>query len=199
MEGSRARPPALRVRYSRASSMARKTAEENRPAGPREGSPGVAAGGRASRIERWLALPLATGLGAGFSPIAPGTAGTIFPALPLAWLLQGIGLWAVLLSAGALFLAGWWAAGASERIFEHRDPQAVVIDEVVGFLLTVAGLPPRWQVLLSGFLIFRVVDVVKPWPAGLIDRRVPGGLGIMLDDVAAALYARAALALLFGG
>jgi len=147
------------------------------------------------KTRNWPALLLGTGLGVGFFPVAPGTAATLLPAVPLAWWLGEKGLGAALLGAGVLFLTGWWASAVCERSFQRRDPPQVVIDEVVGFLVAVAGLDPRWPVLLAGFFLFRAADILKPWPARLIDRRVPGGLGIMLDDLVAGLYARAALEL----
>ena len=144
-------------------------------------------------MKRTIALAIATGLGAGYFPIAPGTAGSIFPGLALAWALAAVAPWAGLAAAGPLFLAGWWAAGRSEAIFGGKDPGRVVIDEVVGMLIATALAAPRPEALLGGLVLFRIFDIWKPWPVRLADRRIPGGLGIMVDDVLAGIYARAAL------
>ena len=144
----------------------------------------------ASRPLRWLAVSVSSALGVGFFPLAPGTAGTLIPGVPLAWLVSGRGPSSALVLVALLFAVGCWAAGVYERIFRKRDPSVVVLDEVVGFLITMVGLPRDWHLFLIGFLVFRGLDILKPWPAGLVDRRVPGGLGIMLDDVVAGLYAR---------
>ena len=144
-------------------------------------------------IGRRIAVVIGTGLGAGYAPVAPGTVGTLFPGLPLAWWLAGEGLWVLLASGAILFAAGVWAAGKCEEVFARRDPPRVVIDEVLGLLTALAGVDPTWQALLGAFLLFRTFDILKPWPVGLIDRRVPGGLGVVLDDVVAGLYSRALL------
>ncbi len=152
-----------------------------------------APGARRQALRAYLALAVGTGLGAGLFPKAPGTAGSLFPGLALGWALGEVPPWAGLAAAFLLFFAGWWAASSCERLLGTDDPPRVVIDEVVGMLISMAGREPRWQVLVGAFLLFRVADVWKPWPVRLIDRKVRGGLGIMADDVAAALYARAAL------
>ncbi len=139
-----------------------------------------------------LALLLGTALGVGLFPFAPGTAGTLVVGLPLAWALGSIAPWAVVAGAGLLFAAGLWTGGACERIFRRRDPSPVVLDEVVGMLITVVGLAPSWGGYLAGFVLFRIADILKPWPARRAER-LPGGPGILLDDVVAGLYARAAL------
>jgi len=139
-----------------------------------------------------LGVLVGTFLGAGFFPVAPGTAGTL-GGIPLAWLSGMAWPWLGLVLALLLFFPGWWAAGVCERRFGRKDPPAVVIDEVVGLLVALAGIAPGWLELLLGFTLFRLFDILKPWPVRLVDRKVPGGLGIMLDDVIAGLFARAAL------
>ncbi len=148
---------------------------------------------RPAAVQRFIAVPLATGLGSGFSRWAPGTVGTVFPGLPLAWGLAALSPWAGLAAAFPLFLCGWWAAGVCEKVYTRKDPQVVVIDEVVGLLLASAYLPPEWPYQFGAFAAFRLFDILKPWPARTIDRRCPGGLGVMLDDVVAGLYARLAV------
>ena len=146
------------------------------------------------RFSGRFALFLASGLGAGYIPWAPGTAGTLLVGVPLGFALTRTGLaWAPPVAAAFLFLVGVWAARACERIYGRKDPQMVVLDEVVGFLIALPGGAPRWGELLAAFILFRAFDIFKPWPAGLIDRRLRGGTGVMLDDVVAGLYARLVL------
>ena len=98
-----------------------------------------------------------------------------------------------LAACAALFLIGIWAADEYMEAVKVHDPPAIVIDEVVGQWLTLALLPLDPLIYALGFLLFRVLDVVKPWPANFIDRAVTGGFGVMLDDVVAAVYAGGAL------
>jgi phosphatidylglycerophosphatase A len=163
---------------------------ENPGAG--EGS-GIEARGATPRGgRRILAIVLGTGFGAGFFPAAPGTAGTLLVGLPLAWALGSLAPWAGIVGAGVLFVAGLRVGGDCERILGRPDPPQVVLDEVAGMLVAVLWLAPSWRTLLAGFVLFRLFDIWKPWPASRAER-LRGGLGIMLDDVVAGLYARAAL------
>jgi phosphatidylglycerophosphatase A len=130
-----------------------------------------------------LARLLASWFGAGFLPTAPGTWGSA-AALPLAALL----FWA----GGSLLLG---LAALAVRDDADQDPAWIVIDEVVGQWLTLLLIPPGWLGYGLGFALFRLFDIKKPWPVDEIDRRVKGGLGIMLDDVLAGLYALAFLTL----
>jgi len=137
---------------------------------------------------------LACGLGAGLTPRAPGTAGTVV-AIPFALLLWNLAPpwpWLVL---GALFLLGVHVCGAASRGLGVHDHPAIVLDEMVGYWLSVACVPLTWPWLLAAFVLFRLFDIFKPWPIRALDRKVSGGFGIMLDDVFAALYAMALLAL----
>ena len=136
---------------------------------------------------------LAFGLGAGLSRYAPGTVGTVV-AVPFAWLLMQMPpalYWAAL---AALFLLGVWLCGAASRMLGRHDPGNIVWDEMVGYWLTVALLPMTWGWWLAGFVAFRFFDILKPWPIRRLERVVGGGLGIMLDDVLAAVYAMLILA-----
>lgn len=132
---------------------------------------------------------LATWFGSGLLPKAPGTWGSL-AALPFAWIIQyysgAIGLSVATI---IVFAIGWWAAHVFEEKAGVKDPGAVVIDEVAGqwMVLIPAGLDPL--LYLIGFGLFRLVDIFKPWPACWFDQNVHGGLGIMLDDVVAAIYA----------
>jgi len=148
-----------------------------------------------------VAIFLATGAGAGYGPIAPGTWGSalgVVLALPLA--AGGAGLYAASLTS--LLAVGIWAADEAERAFGREDDGRIVIDEVVGQLLTLTPLlgdpaslhSPFW--LVTGFVTFRVFDVWKPGPARWAERRFSGGTGVMLDDVVAGVFAALVLAAL---
>ena len=138
---------------------------------------------------------VATFFGSGLSPIAPGTVGSL-AALPLAYFLLSVPLGQAMLVIGALFFMGIWASNAMEAALEQHDASLIVIDEVVGQCLVVAlldvflrGAVDTTQLLLLSFMGFRLFDIIKPWPVGWVDNKVDGGLGVMLDDVVAALLA----------
>ena len=142
------------------------------------------------------AVLIATWFGAGFLPIASGTWGSL-AALPFAWLIAAqFGPVGLIVAAAAAFVVGWWAAAVVAKAGGVSDPSAVVIDEVAAQWLVLAAAPIHLLAYAAGFLLFRIADIVKPWPANWADREVHGGLGIMLDDLFAALYAGAALLLL---
>ena len=131
---------------------------------------------------------IATGAGSGYLPVAPGTWGSAVGVL--LWLaVSRLALPAYLAVLGALFLIGVFSAGAAEKIVDRGDPGLVVIDEIVGQLIVLTAAPHHPVAVLAGFVLFRLFDILKPFPVGWIDRHLHGGLGIMLDDVAAALYA----------
>ncbi len=128
----------------------------------------------------------------GFFPIAPGTAGSL-AALALFAFIRWIGVPAIELSAiVAVFAIGVWAASGTEAALSRKDPGVVVIDEVLGMLMTLALLPLSLTGIALGFLLFRVLDVIKPYPAARLEH-LHGGLGIMADDAMAGLYAHLAL------
>ena len=184
---------------------------EERGGAPREGPqdsearvgsrPAFAADSAAGRPQGGAAIWIATSAGAGYFPLAPGTAGS---AVGLA-LVAGLGgapfapPWfsvALLLLAGFLFGLGVWAAGKAEKFFGRADPGQVVIDEVVGQIITFLGQPrASWKLLIAGFVLFRVFDIVKPFPARRAER-LPAGWGIMVDDVVAGVYSLAGVMLL---
>jgi phosphatidylglycerophosphatase A len=138
-----------------------------------------------------VTVAIATALGVGFAPLAPGTVASGITALVL-WVVpfSRPGLWTVLV---VVLAAGTWAAHHAERVLGGKDPGAIVVDEVAGMILSVVVFPLTPAVLVAGFLLFRVFDVVKPPPAGA-SQRLPGGVGVMIDDVIAGLYALAVLA-----
>jgi phosphatidylglycerophosphatase A len=135
-----------------------------------------------------LALLIATAGGAGLFPIAPGTAGSLAGLVVFA-AARATGSRAVeLMVMAVVAVLGVWAAHVAERHYGRRDPGAVVVDEVLGMLVTLALLPVGWGGVLVGFLAFRVFDIAKPWPARALES-LPGGWGVMADDAAAGLYA----------
>lgn len=132
---------------------------------------------------------LATGLGAGLLPKAPGSWGSL-AALPLAWgLRSAFGRGGLAAAAGLAFGAGCWAAGRVARTSGRPDPGLIVIDEIMGQLLTLLPTPRDPLAYALAFGLFRAFDIAKPWPIGRLDRTVGGGFGIMLDDALAAAYA----------
>ena len=135
-----------------------------------------------------LLMFIATGAGSGYLPKAPGTWGTLVGLL-LWWPLAGLSLTAYLATVAVLFIVGVASAGAAEKILDRGDPGVVVIDEIVGVLIALAAVPLHPAAALAGFALFRLFDIAKPFPVGWVDRHLHGGLGIMLDDVAAGLYA----------
>ena len=135
-----------------------------------------------------LLMFIATGAGSGYLPKAPGTWGTLVGLL-LWWPLAGLSLTAYLATVAVLFIVGVASAGAAEKILDRGDPGVVVIDEIVGVLIALAAVPLHPVAALAGFALFRLFDIAKPVPVGWVDRHLHGGLGIMLDDVAAGLYA----------
>jgi phosphatidylglycerophosphatase A len=139
---------------------------------------------------------IATFFGVGKVPKAPGTFGTL-AAVPLALLL----MW-----AGPFYMMGFIlvftpiAIVASDLYQKHlqiEDPQQIVVDEVVGFLITMTWLPMTWQAVLAGFCLFRALDILKPFPIGYLDRKIPGGLGVMIDDMAAGIIASILLQIVY--
>jgi phosphatidylglycerophosphatase A len=142
-----------------------------------------------------LALLLSTFGYVGYFPIAPGTAGSA-AALPLFLVLRWAGQpWLEVAVIAALTAVGCWAGTVAARHYGREDPGYVVLDEVVGMLLTLLFVPVSWTGILAGFLLFRLFDIVKPPPARQLER-LHGGVGIMMDDVAAGLYGNIALRLL---
>ena len=135
-----------------------------------------------------LLMFIATGAGSGYLPKAPGTWGTLVGLL-LWWPLAGLSLTAYLATVAVLFIVGVASAGAAEKILDRGDPGVVVNDEIVGVLIALAAVPLHPAAALAGFALFRLFDIAKPFPVGWVDRHLHGGLGIMLDDVAAGLYA----------
>ena len=135
---------------------------------------------------------LALGFGSGLSPVMPGTMGTL-AAIPLYLLVQGLPLWAYLGLLVLGFVAGIKICEAATRAIGRHDHGAIVWDEIIGFGITMIAAPAGWGWIAAGFVLFRIFDIAKPWPIRWFDRRVHGGVGIMLDDVIAGLFALACL------
>ena len=136
---------------------------------------------------------IATWFGAGNLPIAPGTWGSAVAAI-MAWPIVSIwGLPGLIAATLMLALVGTWAAGVYCAHSPESDPGPVVVDEVVGQWITLLVIPPDLLFYVIGFFLFRIADIFKPWPASWADQKVPGGLGVMLDDVFAGIYAAAVL------
>ena len=140
-------------------------------------------------------LFLAFGFGSGLAKKAPGTLGTL-AAVPVYWLFAQTNIFVYSLLTVAVTITGIWICGiAAEKLGEH-DFGGIVWDEIAGYLITMWLVPFTWQAMVIGFLLFRVFDIIKPWPIKWVDQRVGGGFGIMLDDVLAGVLA-GILALLF--
>jgi len=137
---------------------------------------------------------LAFGFGSGLAPVAPGTFGTL-AALPLWWLLAQLPPAGYLMATLAAAVGGIWLCGRAARALGEHDHPGIVWDEVAGLLVTLAFIPPEWPWVVAGFLLFRLFDIVKPWPIRVLDQRVAGGIGIMADDLVAGALAAACLGL----
>ena len=146
--------------------------------------------GAPSRFDR-LVLLLATGFGLGYAPFAPGTFGSL-AGLPLAWGIHQLPEWAQVLAAGLAFAIGIPICSRAAHVIGLRDPGAVVFDEIAAFTVVFFGTPMNGATATLGFLLFRVFDVWKPWPARRLEQ-LPSGWGIMADDFAAAFYSAAVL------
>jgi phosphatidylglycerophosphatase A len=131
---------------------------------------------------------LATWGGSGYAPVASGTFGTL-AAIPFYLALAKLSLPLYLVTVTAFFFLACWVSGRAEIIFQQKDSGKIVIDEVVGYLVTMIAIPCEWRYILAGFLFFRFFDIVKPPPARWFDRELKNGYGVVLDDVAAGLYA----------
>ena len=134
----------------------------------------------------WLVL--ATGFGFGYAPVASGTFGTLV-GIPVVWLADRYLPPHLLLAAAAFVLAvGIKAADVAEAHYGKSDDGRIVIDEILGYMMTMYLVPVTWQSLVWAFFVFRFFDIVKIWPARNIDRHMKGGAGVMLDDLAAGVY-----------
>jgi len=143
-------------------------------------------------MRKKLGLFMATAGGFGYAPGIPGTAGTA-AALPIAYIIMNAPLPLQLAVLPVSYIVFAWAAGTAEEFFGEHDARQIVCDEVLGLWITLVGFAPETEQLALGFLLFRFFDIVKPFPARHIDKNVGGAHGVMLDDVAAGIYAHVAL------
>lgn len=164
---------------------------------PVHGSPEAA--GPAS-LTRRLVLFFASGGFVGYIPVASGTFGTLV-AFPLFWLYDPVRY-----ASPTLYLVGYalmvaaacWIAGRAEELVQEHDSHKIVIDEIVGYLGATLFLAPTWKHTLVAFFVFRALDVLKPFPAGWIDKHMRGGAGVVLDDVVSGLYSNLVTRLVAG-
>jgi phosphatidylglycerophosphatase A len=138
---------------------------------------------------------LAVGLGAGLLTRMPGTMGTL-ASVPAVVLMMHLPLAGQLLTIVLAFAFGCWVCDATARAIGVHDHPAIVWDELVGLMITCLAAPPSWPVVVAAFFIFRFFDILKPWPIRWLDKYVHGGIGIMIDDALAGLFAAALLQLL---
>ena len=146
---------------------------------------------RKSSLSGKTALALSTWFGSGLLPVAPGTFGAL-AAVPLVLVLNTIGMWYSALGLVIVTGIAIWASNLSRDLLGREDPPEVVIDEVAGFLVTMFLLPRSWLALGLGFILFRFFDIIKPYPVKRLEK-IQGGLGIVIDDLMAGLYANFAV------
>ncbi len=131
---------------------------------------------------------LAFGFGSGLAPKAPGTVGTL-AANPLYFLISDWSLLAYTAFVLVAGIAGVWICGLAGKQLQVHDHPGIVWDEFVGFWITMWAVPPDLIWIICGFIVFRILDIVKPWPIGMLDKQVHGGVGVMIDDVIAGVMA----------
>jgi len=135
---------------------------------------------------------IATGGPVGFTPKAPGTAGTLL-AIPIYLLIAPLTVFVQILIVILIIMLAIWAATEAGKVFRSHDDPRIIIDEVAGYLVTMIGIAASWPAVILGFILFRIFDITKPYPVRLIDRRWRTGVGVVMDDVAAGIYALIAL------
>jgi phosphatidylglycerophosphatase A len=146
-------------------------------------------------ISRFFLL-LATGFGVGYSPVAPGTLGTLI-AIPIYYFLSDIPSPIYEITLIGFFFLAVWISENTEIFFSKKDDHRIVIDEMMGFLITVLWVPKAILFIIVGFILFRFFDILKPFPIRHLEKRLKGGFGVVLDDVVAGVYANIVLHLLY--
>jgi phosphatidylglycerophosphatase A len=139
-------------------------------------------------------LFLATGFFIGTVPFAPGTFGSII-GLPICFLISRLDILIAVICTILFILFAIWMAAVAEKALKKKDAGEIVIDEIAGLIVTFMGIPFTLKTVIVGFIIFRAFDILKPFPIGLLEKKVAGGPGIVLDDVLAGLYANLILRL----
>jgi phosphatidylglycerophosphatase A len=135
-----------------------------------------------------LILLLGSCFGLGYCPVASGTVTVAAAGLPLFWAVWRSSLGVQVALFVIMTLVAVWLSGAGDRILGEQDSRKMVADEIVGYQLAVLGLPFTWQLVVASFVVERAIDIIKVPPAPWIERRVPGGWGVVLDDVVAGAY-----------
>jgi len=138
---------------------------------------------------------LAFGFGSGLFPKAPGTAGTV-AAIPLLYLMSFLINIQYLIVLTVIIIAGIWLCGQSSKLLGVHDHPGIVWDEFAGLFVAMIAVPFTWGTVVAGFILFRLFDILKPWPISWLDKKISGGMGIMLDDLVAGAFALAILHLL---
>jgi phosphatidylglycerophosphatase A len=139
---------------------------------------------------------IATGLYIGRIPLAPGTFGSLV-GLPFCFILTQLKLTQAIACTVLFIFFAVWIAGCAERLLAKSDPACIVIDEIAGMVAALIGLPFNPATVVCGFIFFRVLDILKPFPIRILDKRISGGLGIVLDDIAAGIFANLLLRIIF--
>lgn len=135
-----------------------------------------------------IIVALASGLGAGYSPVAPGTVGSLV-AIPLVLLLLPLPVTTYLVTAITFGFFACWVADEATRYYQQKDAPQIVIDEIAGMLFVFVGQDPNWLTIVTGYSLFRAMDIWKPWPCRWIDKNLHNGTGVVLDDIIAGVYA----------
>lgn len=143
-------------------------------------------------------IALATGFYTGRLPLCPGTWGSLVAIIPW-FFLRNLTLPAYLLMLVLVFVVGFFVSGSAEKLLDQADAGPIVIDEILGMFITLICAPDHPAAWVLGFLLFRVFDIIKPFPCSWFDERIHGGIGIMMDDVIAGIYSLASLQLIWFG
>jgi phosphatidylglycerophosphatase A len=146
-----------------------------------------------NKISKAVVIFIAQGAYAGRLPVAPGTAGTLAGVL-LYLLMKGFSPGIYFVVCLLLFVLGTWVAGRAEKALGRTDHPSIVIDEIAGYMVSMFMVPPAWGFLVAGFFLFRIFDIVKPYPLRRLEE-IRGGLGVMLDDIGAGIYTNVVLQL----
>lgn len=141
-------------------------------------------------------LAIATGFYAGKLPLCPGTWGSLVAIIPW-FLLRNLTTPAYLIMLGILFVLGFFVAGSAEKLLHQDDAGPIVIDEILGMFITLAWAPDHPAAWILGFFLFRLFDITKPFPCSWFDQHIHGGIGIMMDDVIAGIYALASIQIIW--
>lgn len=138
-------------------------------------------------MKDFLVKAAATGLGVGYIPLMPGTFGTLL-GVGICILLNMGGIYVYIAGVVVIGIASIKVSGDADVLFGEHDSKKIVIDEIIGYLVAMLLIPAEVEYLAAGFIVFRIFDILKPYPAGMVDKKVGGGIGVVLDDVIAGVY-----------